>query len=96
MRAVFLVSYDICDDRRLYKVHKAMVDVGRRLQYSVYECCLSRVQLARLQAILAALIDHQDDQVLFVNLGPEGGEASARIESLGRAYTRAEHRAVVL
>lgn len=96
MRGVFIVSYDIADDKRLHKVQKAVVDFGRRLQYSVYECCLSRMQLARLQSILADLIDHDEDQVLFVDLGPEDGEAIERIESLGRPYTRKEHRAVVL
>lgn len=96
MRGVFIVSYDIADDRRLTKVHKTMVDFGRRLQYSVYECCLSPVELARLKTQLSALIDHREDQVLFLGLGPEGGEAAERIASLGRPYTRSEHRSIVL
>lgn len=96
MRGVFLVSYDIADDKRLHKVQKTVVDFGRRLQYSVYECCLSRVQLARLQTALAALIDHDEDQVLFIDLGPEGGEVIERIEALGKPYLRKEHRAEVL
>jgi CRISPR-associated protein Cas2 len=96
MRTVYLVSYDICDDRRLHKVHKTMVDFGRRLQYSVYECFLSRAQMAHLLTTLAGLIDSHVDQVLFVELGPEGADAVKRIESLGRPYTRHEHRAVVL
>lgn len=93
---MFLVSYDIADDRRLYKVHKTMVDFGRRLQYSVYECRLSKTELARLQTLLAELIDHGADQVLFVHLGPETEETAGRFESLGRPYTRCDHRAVVL
>jgi CRISPR-associated protein Cas2 len=96
MRAVYLVSYDIADDRRLHKVHKTMVDFGRRLQYSVYECSLSAFELARLQTLLAALIDHGADQVLFVHLGPEDGETADRITALGRPYTATEHRSVVL
>ena len=96
MRNVFIVAYDISDDRRLYKVHKALVDFGRRLQYSVYECCLSGVELARLQIQLSALIDHGSDQVLIVDLGPEGAGSVARIASLGLPYTRPDHRAVVL
>lgn len=96
MRSVYLVSYDIADPRRLHKVHHATRDFGRRLQYSVYECRLSAYDLARLQTHLADVIDHARDQVLFVNLGPEDGEAVDRISSLGRPYTQVEHRAIVL
>jgi CRISPR-associated protein Cas2 len=96
MRALYLVCYDIADDRRLYRVHKTLVDFGRRLQYSVYECHLSAADLARLQLLLADLIDHRADQVLFVRLGPETDETAGRFDSLGRPYTRSEHRSVVL
>jgi len=38
MRQSCLVSYDICDDKRLRKVFKAIRAYGDHLQYSVFEC----------------------------------------------------------
>jgi len=38
VRNTFLVTYDICEDRRLAKVHKTMRGFEDHLQYSVFEC----------------------------------------------------------
>lgn len=43
MRASYLVCYDICDDKRLRKVFRTMRGFGDHLQYSVFECQLTRV-----------------------------------------------------
>jgi CRISPR-associated endonuclease Cas2 len=42
MRNTFLVTYDICEERRLAKVHKIMRGFGDHLQYSVFECQLTQ------------------------------------------------------
>ena len=43
---------------------------GDHLQLSVFECRLTRADLVTLEAELAEIIDHREDQVLFVDLGP--------------------------
>ena len=73
MRSSYLICYDICDDKRLRKVFQIMRGYGDHLQYSVFECQLTASDLARCRAELAAVIQHKEDQVLFVNLGPAGG-----------------------
>jgi CRISPR-associated protein Cas2 len=45
---LYLVAYDIADDRRLREVAKMMEAYGNRVQRSVFECSLSRSQLAGL------------------------------------------------
>lgn len=45
MRNSFIVCYDICDPKRLAKVFKTMRAWGDHLQYSVFECQLSRTDL---------------------------------------------------
>ncbi len=70
MRTSYLVCYDICDDKRLRKVFQTMRGYGDHLQYSVFECQLTATDLARCRAELATIIHHDEDQVLFVNLGP--------------------------
>lgn len=96
MRAVYLVCYDISDPKRLRKVHKITEDYGLRLQYSVYQCELSRMALIGLKANLGEIINHREDQVLFVRLGPEKDGTFDRIESLGRAYAPPEGRSYVV
>lgn len=87
MRNSYLVCYDICDDRRLAKVLKTMRGFGDHLQYSVFECQLSRGDLARCRYRLSEIIDHREDQVIFVDLGPVEGRGDRVITALGKAYT---------
>lgn len=87
MRTCYLVCYDICDDKRLRKVFQTMRGYGDHLQYSVFECQLTAEDLARLRAELSAIIHHQEDQVLLVNLGPAEGRGERVITALGKAYS---------
>jgi CRISPR-associated protein Cas2 len=87
MRNTYLVCYDIRDDKRLRKVYKTMRDFGDHLQYSVFECQLSAIDLAKCRHALSELIHHGDDQVLFVDLGPTDGRGERVITSLGQAYS---------
>lgn len=86
MRTIYLVTYDIRDDKRLRKVFKTMRNWGDHLQYSVFECQLSPEDLIRLKAQLAAMIHHNQDQILFVNLGPAAGRGERVIEAMGQPY----------
>lgn len=82
----YIVTYDICNDKRLRRVFQIMRRWGDHLQYSVFECQLSRADLARMRAELAAEIHHQDDQILFVDLGPADGRGDRVITALGKPY----------
>lgn len=44
MRNVYLVCYDVADDKRLRKTYKKMCGFGDPLQYSVFRCELSAVE----------------------------------------------------
>ena len=96
MRNTYLVSYDICDDKRLRAVFKAMRDFGDHLQYSVFECQFTRTDLARCRHTLGEIIDHRADQVLFVDLGPSAGRGDRVIRALGRAYTALDSPCIVV
>ncbi len=87
MRKSFLVCYDISDDKRLRKVFQTMRGYGDHLQYSIFECQLTSTDLVRLRFELSAIIHHDQDQVLFVDLGPAEGRGDRVITSLGRPYT---------
>jgi CRISPR-associated protein Cas2 len=96
MRTVYLVTYDICDDRRLRDVYKAMRGAGDHIQYSVFRCELSPKELVEMTARLEVLIDHREDQVLVVDLGPPDGRVATSIRAIGRAYTPLLRRATII
>jgi CRISPR-associated protein Cas2 len=70
MRTVSIVTYDICDDRRLRDVYKAMRGFGDHIQYSVFRCELSARARVEMISRLEGLIDHREDQVLIRGSGP--------------------------
>jgi len=86
-RIRYLVSYDICDPKRLRHVAKVLEGFGTRLQYSVFECPLDGMRLAQLKTALDPEINHDEDQVLFVSLGVEAADATLVIDTLGLPYT---------
>ena len=85
-RIRYLVSYDISHPKRLRKVARTLEGFGVRLQYSVFECPLDGIRLAKLQAELQPILKEDEDQVLFVSLGPSAGDATLVIEAMGLPY----------
>jgi CRISPR-associated protein Cas2 len=96
MRKTFLVCYDICHPYRLAKVHKTMRGFGDHLQYSIFECQLTPTDLARCRHRLSEIINHRDDQVLFVDLGPAEGRGDRVITAIGKAYAPIEAPCLVV
>src|SRR5579863_6278233 len=85
-RIRYLVSYDISNPKRLRRVARSLEGFGVRLQYSVFECPLDDLRLAKLKAELQSLLKHDEDQVLFVSLGPSANDATLVIEAMGLPY----------
>ncbi|GMV19557.1 MAG: CRISPR-associated endonuclease Cas2 [Myxococcales bacterium] len=96
MRQTFIVAYDVCDPKRLRRVFKTMRGWGDHLQLSVFQCELNKRELVELRTALAAIINHEQDQVLFVDVGPVEGRGSTSIRSLGKPYTHPERHALVV
>lgn len=96
MRSTYLVCYDISHERRLRKVHKTMRGFGDHLQYSVFECQLTRADLAKCRHVLSEIINHREDQVLFVDLGPVEGRGDRVISALGRPYSPLDSPCIVV
>ena len=96
MRQTYIVSYDICDPRRLRGVFKTLRGWGDHLQLSVFQCELSPKELVELQTALADIIQHEEDQVLFIDVGPVEGRGSKSINAVGRPHTHPERHAIVV
>ncbi len=96
MRNSYIVSYDISDPKRLRRVFKTLRNWGDHLQYSVFECQLNRTDLVRLRAQLTEIIHHDDDQVLFVDLGPSEGRGDRVISAMGKPYISVDAPCIVV
>ncbi len=87
MRNTYLVCYDIRNDKRLRKVYRTMRNYGDHLQYSIFECQLNAIDLAKCRHTLSEIIKHDEDQVLFVDLGPTEGRGERVISAIGQPYS---------
>lgn len=92
----YIVTYDITSDERRTLVYKALRGFGDHLQYSVFRCDLSSTDRMRLTATLHPLIDHDEDQILIMDLGPIEGRGATCVDSLGRPYTPPERSVVII
>jgi len=86
-RTRYIVTYDISHPRRLRKVARTLEGFGVRIQLSVFECPLDPIRLAKAKAQLTELINHEEDQILFIALGPSASDANLKMDALGKPYS---------
>jgi len=63
----YVVSYDISDDKRRNRVGNVLLDFGKRVQYSVFECILDDQLLKKMSQKLCQIIS-EDDSVRIYTL----------------------------
>jgi len=68
MTFLFVVAFDISDDRRRDHAVKALKNYIHRVQYSVFEGFLTMVQFNRMRAAVQGVIDLSADRVRFYRL----------------------------
>ena len=92
---LYIVTYDISDERRWRRVFKLMRGYGRWLQLSVFQCRLTARRRAELARRLDELIHGRDDHVLILDLGP-ADKVDLHVESLGKTFESVKRTAVVV
>lgn len=60
MKQLWVIAYDISDNRNRYYIDKALSGWGERIQYSLYECWLSEGQLNMLKKELSRWLMPED------------------------------------
>jgi CRISPR-associated protein Cas2 len=92
---LYLVAYDIHSQRRWRKLYRLLLGYGDWVQLSIFQCRLTAPRHAALCSAVDGLIDHREDQVLFVDLGPAEA-AQIRFDSFGRRYAQPQDNPIVL
>lgn len=63
-----IISYDIRDDTRRLKIYKALKDHGQRVQFSVFECRMTKIQWLLLRQRLKGLLNGEEDSIRIYRL----------------------------
>ena len=92
---LYLVAYDISDQRRWRRIFRLMHGYGEWLQLSIFQCRLSRQAHAEMIALLDGMIDHDEDHLISMNMGP-AEKVKPRVTSLGKAYEVVEKGPIIV
>ncbi len=68
-RHLFVVAYDIPNDRRRTKVANTLLGFGERLQYSVFLVSARPAKLVRLKDALSKIAVSTEDSIALFDLG---------------------------
>jgi CRISPR-associated protein Cas2 len=83
---LYVVAYDISSPRRWRRVFRIMEGYGEWLQLSVFQCRLTRRRQIELKLALDEAINHVEDHVLILDLGPAAA-LRPRVDSLGKPFS---------
>ena len=61
--SLYVVAYDIPDDKRRTRVHKILKGFGQWTEFSLFECFLTRKELLQMRAKLDKYLDSRTDKV---------------------------------
>jgi CRISPR-associated protein Cas2 len=92
---LYVFAYDIADQKRWRRVFKVMEGYGEWLQLSVFQCRLSRQTHAELIALLDGIIQHDEDHVMSLDLGP-AENVEPRVVSLGKDFQAVKRECVIV
>ena len=92
---LYIVAYDISDQRRWRRVFRLMNGYGEWLQLSVFQCRLSQRRRVELKLALDEILDHVQDHVVILDLGP-AASIRPRVESLGKPFAVVERGPVIV
>jgi CRISPR-associated protein Cas2 len=92
---LYFISYDIRCPKRWRQVYKLMRGYGEWVQLSVFQCRLDRISLLQMEANLAEEIDHDEDHVLIVDIGP-AAQVVPKVKSLGKTFEPIERDATIV
>ena len=95
MEHFYVVTYDVCCNRRWRKVYKTMKGFGEWMQLSVFQCRLDRANHILMSDALSEIIDHGEDHVLIIDIGP-AENIRPKVTSIGRPFDPIERKSLIV
>lgn len=95
MEHLYVISYDIADQKRWRRVFRIMKGYGEWLQLSVFQCRLGKMRMIQLEAALRTEMNQAEDHVLILDIGP-AENVSPRVHSLGKPFSPVVREAVIV
>ncbi len=93
---LYIVTYDIADEKRWRAIFKLMHGYGEWQQLSVFQCRLTRSRHIELTHQLGKLISLSEDHVMVFDVGP-ADNVQLRINSIGkRSFGRLDRVPVIV
>jgi len=92
---LYIVTYDIADQKRWRRLFKLMNGYGEWLQLSVFQCRLNPKQHAEMLGLIDDIVHHQDDHVLIIDMGAADA-VKPRVASIGKAFEPIEREPIVV
>ncbi|MCB1584514.1 MAG: CRISPR-associated endonuclease Cas2 [Xanthomonadales bacterium] len=68
MRNIWIVCYDISNNKRRYRLDKLLSEYGMRIQFSVYETIVSKDGFNALRNKINSIIDIEEDKVNYYRI----------------------------
>ncbi len=78
---LYVIAYDIPNDRRRTKVHKVLSGFGQWTQFSLFEAWLSEKEVIALRDRLDRHLNHDEDSVRFYSLC---APCVSKVETIGK------------
>lgn len=68
MKNYTVIAYDIVHDKKRQRIAGLLEQYGRRVNYSVFECMLTKKDMERVRKEIGAIIDKRKDTVIYYTL----------------------------
>jgi len=90
-RRTYLCTYDVASekdgDKRRGKLFDTLMDHGEHVQFSVFLCILTHPEFIRLKAAAEDILNQEQYQLLFIDIGPDSGDWLTGLFCVGKTWT---------
>lgn len=98
-RRIYLCTYDVSatreGDRRRDRLFELLKDHGEHVQFSVFLCSLTTMEMKRLSATAGEIIHGDEDQLLVIDIGPDNVDWTTALACIGKTWSPAVRSRIV-
>ncbi len=95
MEHLYIISYDVSNQRRWRRLFKMLHGYGQWLQLSVFQCRLGKMRMLQLEASVGEIVNHREDHVLILDLGP-AENVTPHVRSIGKSFEPIQRNPVIV